>query len=146
MSIDVEKIKAEISAQIKICDAYLKRDPDPDAQQRVAELEKNPCSSGLYYLNAIYKDGYVENAPHNIYETQKVGYDEQRIDGYIIIDNGLWTKDTLSGTPNVLPSYLDQYINDKTVYIDYSKLSKIFQETLDKTHNDPNNKRSCILH
>jgi hypothetical protein len=92
MSIDVKKIKAEIEAQIKICDTYLKRNPDPDAQQRVAELEKNPCSSGLYYLNAIYKDGHKENAPYNIYKTQTIGYDEESMKGYIIREQRIMVK------------------------------------------------------
>lgn len=92
MSIDVEKIKAEISAQIKICDAYLKRDPDPDAQQRVAELEKNPCSSGLYYLNAIYKAGHVENAPYSINGSITLDYNEEIINGYIIREQRIMVK------------------------------------------------------
>lgn len=92
MNIDVEKIKAEIKAQIKICDTYLKRDSDPDAQQRVAELEKNPCSSGLFYLNAIYKDGYKEEVPYNINKSITLDYNTEIINGYIIREQRIMVK------------------------------------------------------
>ena len=50
-----QKLKS-IQSQIKQAEAYLKMDPNPFAQNRVDSLSKNPCISGKYYLNAIFKD------------------------------------------------------------------------------------------
>lgn len=50
-----QKLKS-IQAQIKQAEAYRKMDPNPFAQQRVEALSQNPCISGKYYLNAIFKD------------------------------------------------------------------------------------------
>ena len=54
-TVNRKKRMTEISEKIKECDAYLAMDVDPTAQNRVKAMEDNPCVSGVYYINAIYK-------------------------------------------------------------------------------------------
>jgi hypothetical protein len=54
--INKKKRLAEIDAELEKCTTYLKYDPDPMAENRVKALDKNPCVSGMYYLNAVYKN------------------------------------------------------------------------------------------
>lgn len=41
----------EIDEKIKQASGYLSADPDVFAKSRVDALSKNPCLSGIYYLN-----------------------------------------------------------------------------------------------
>lgn len=124
MTINIGKIKKDIENEIKKCDAYLEMTTDPFAEERVSELDKNPCNSdGIYYLNAIYKDNHIENLPLNISNIETVDYNSELIDGYIVRDNGLFMKDKLEVKASVTAPELDSYIsNDTTVYIDYSMM------------------------
>jgi hypothetical protein len=64
---------AQITGEINKCNAYLKMTPDPFAASRVQALESNPCISGIFYLNAIYKDSQIKKS-----EEAAVAYRKQK--------------------------------------------------------------------
>jgi hypothetical protein len=64
---------AQITAEINKCNAYLKTTPDPFAASRVQALEANPCVSGMFYLNAIFKEAQTTKS-----EAEAVKYRQQK--------------------------------------------------------------------
>lgn len=102
--IDKNKRIKEIDERIKQISAYMQA-ADPGAQSRVAALDKNPCMSGLYYLNGVYKVPstiMVTPAPMSKRQTieKRYGYDDFKIEGYVVENNGLFTKDHITGPFN----------------------------------------------
>ena len=55
----------EIQEKIKICEANLQADPPPDAIQRVKSFDENQCFTGMYYLNAMWKN------PPDVFSTEE---------------------------------------------------------------------------
>lgn len=101
--IDKDKRIAELKKQILICDANMQVDPDPTAKSRVDALVKNPCLSGMFYLNAIYKEDQEASEEEKIaaakkyrkIETVEYQYSagEQPISVFYIENNGFFMKD-----------------------------------------------------
>lgn len=103
-TIDKQKRLKEINERLSICDAYLKMELDPTVKSRVDALAKNPCLSGMFYLNAIYKTSFrcsEEEAKENAKkcrtrQTIEIPYTNLPVVGFTEEDNGLFTKNTLS--------------------------------------------------
>jgi hypothetical protein len=98
--IDTRKINKkarleEIDAELKKCKTYLSADVDPMAESRVSALDKNPCVSGMYYLNAVYKEVQSEMSEElakdpafHIPITKKIPYGSEGILNCYIVQNG----------------------------------------------------------
>lgn len=96
VKINKQKRLSELRAQIEQCDAYIKMGNDPSAAVRVQALDKNPCLSGMYYLNAIYKNPQNEFSEeavrqYSIYnEKHTIPYNTATINGYVLVEGSLW--------------------------------------------------------
>lgn len=94
-----QKLKS-IQNQMKQVETYMQMDPNPFAKNRVDSLSKNPCLSGKFYLNAIFKDTQtVESAEAAInYATTNsltyCKYSQYFYDAYIIYPE-FWSKDKI---------------------------------------------------
>lgn len=94
-----QKLKS-IQAQIKQAEVYRKMDPNPFAQNRVKALSQNPCLSGKYYLNAIFKDTLTvasEEAALNSATTSEynqASYSSYFYKAYVIYPE-FWSKDKI---------------------------------------------------
>lgn len=66
-----ERLK-QIQQFIKQCETYKNTIPDPFAASRVAHLDKNPCITGDYYVNVIFKQSQSQNTsdPQSLKEFQ----------------------------------------------------------------------------
>lgn len=51
-----QKRLAELAIELNKCEAAINSVPDNGVNARVSMLANNPCITGMYYLNAIYKD------------------------------------------------------------------------------------------
>ena len=101
--IDRDKRIAELKEQILICEANMQVNPDPTAKSRVDALVKNPCLSGMFYLNAIFKEDQEASEEEKIAAAKKertittVEYkysdSKQPISVFYIEDNGFFMKD-----------------------------------------------------
>lgn len=131
--IDKQKRLKEINEKIKACDVYIHMDPDPTAKQRVEALTKNPCASGMFYLNAIYKDDFQcseEEAKEYAkkYRSEiikELPYQSYIVDIYDIKDNGFFSSDTANyytGLPKIN--------QDMITYINYEPLLKAIGENV----------------
>jgi hypothetical protein len=75
-------------------------DPNPYAQNRVSSLSKNPCLSGKYYLNAVFKETKTvqsETAAANyatVKEFHECSYNNYFFDAFIIYPS-FWSKDKI---------------------------------------------------
>lgn len=69
--INKAQVIAQIQQQIDLCSAYQEQIPNSFAQERVRTLISNPCLSGKFYLNALYKETQIEQS-----ETQAIKYRE----------------------------------------------------------------------
>lgn len=61
-----EQRLSEIDALIKQVETYQKIPPqnNPFIQNRLAYLDENPCTTGLYYVNAYLKPGTATSQPN----------------------------------------------------------------------------------
>lgn len=94
-----QKLKS-IQAQIQQAEAYRKMDPNPFAKNRVDSLSKNPCISGKYYLNAIFKDTMtVESEEAALSYATTSEYTEASYSSYFykayVIYPEFWSKDRI---------------------------------------------------
>lgn len=146
-TVNRKKRMTEISEKIKECDAYLAMDVDPTAQNRVKAMEDNPCVSGVYYINAIYKTPQeYQLTPEQTrklaqsngnWESFSVDYNNIGT-GYIVVKN-FWTKNNVYGPYSIhqLDAEIANLIEkngdiEYDAYINYSStLSNYVQAELD---------------
>lgn len=62
MKVNKKALINEITEKIKICEKYQATNPDPLAAQRVAQLEKNPCQDGKFYVVLTYSKAKPEES------------------------------------------------------------------------------------
>ena len=78
----------------------MQMDPNPFAEQRVKTLSNNPCLSGKFYLNAVFKDTQTiqsESAAINYATTNRLSdrlYSNYFYNAYIIYPE-FWSKDKI---------------------------------------------------
>lgn len=104
-----------VSAKIMDCHANLQADPPPDAIQRVQALDSNPCLTGNYYLNIMFK-----NAASTLSELEAA---KKRVASSVVIQNSAmdyylvreWTfaSDTIDGPHKGLPENFQKINNEK---------------------------------
>jgi hypothetical protein len=93
---------AQLSAEIQKCEKMCQQYPDPTAESRVNAIIKNPCLSGMFYLNAIFKNSkeeWSESAALKYRSTSRVDYEfeEPTIEGWVVVEGGLFESDNLIG-------------------------------------------------
>jgi hypothetical protein len=96
---------AQLSAEIKRCEKMCQQYPDPTAESRVNAIIKNPCLSGMFYLNAIFKNSkeeWSESAALKYRSTNRVDYEfeEPTIEGWVVVEGGFFESDNLIGPIN----------------------------------------------
>ena len=154
--IDKKKRLKEITNNIQICDAYLQMDPDPTAKSRVEALTKNPCASGMFYLNALYKESFLcseeeakEYAKQSAkYSPYSLSYSEGSLEIYIKETKGFFSKDTLSyiGSNDGLGPYIDAPSSSlATIYLNLDPLLESYgQEILEELNNMQTNEADPV--
>lgn len=74
----------EIDNQIRTCELYQAKQPDPSAQQRVATLDKDPCAEGDYHAVMTLKGTISEKStkPEDLLSEREMKYMDVNIKDY----------------------------------------------------------------
>jgi len=145
--VDKQKRLKEINNNIQICNAYLQMDPDPTAKRRVDALVENPCASGMFYLNAIYKESFFcseeeakEYAKQSAtYQQHLLSYNKGSLEIYIKETKRLFTKDSLSyiGRNTGLGPYMELPSSSlATIYLNLDPLLESYGQELEEEINN----------
>lgn len=106
----------QIDSLIAQCNRYLTAMPDPFAISRVAHLDKNPCITGNYYVNAIYKEIKTEQTTNmqvlQQFKTNNTGFVDfyninYILEVYIRVDLGMWKPYKIYGPYNNINAAYD---------------------------------------
>lgn len=152
--INVAERRQQIAAYIQACETYLKQDPDPTAKNRVDALAKNPCASGMFYLNAIYKDNFQCSEEQAIEFAKKyrttnqiiIPYGDVSVDVYSETDNGIFSRNSLLKFNGDAAGIVSP--TGHTMYIDYQLLlnqqsEKLATELNSDTSKNKEEKQLC---
>lgn len=136
---------SELDNLLQQCSGYLCANPDPFAAARVAHLDKNPCITGNYYVNAIYKEIHNEQvtdiqtlSQFKMTKTQHISFYDQtyKLQVYIKVDPGLWQPYKLYGPYNSIDQAYTfvqslqnntlKELEDYVIYIDFTTFFQQF--------------------